>query len=56
MSRLEKARDAVLAQPLRSACELELLSADEGRSEVCFAVNDFTANPWAPCTAASSTR
>ena len=45
MSRLEEVRDSVLAHPLHSACQLELLSAGEGRSEVRFAVNDFTANP-----------
>jgi len=45
MSRLEEVRDSVLAHPLHRACELELLSAGEGRSEVRFTVNEFTTNP-----------
>lgn len=45
MSRLEEVRDDVLAHPLHRACELALTSAGDGRSEVRFAVNDFTANP-----------
>ncbi len=45
MSRLEEVRESVLAHPLHRACELELLHAEDGRSEVRFAVNDFTANP-----------
>ncbi len=45
MSRLDVARDEVLAHPLHRACELELLHAGEGTSELRFQVNDFTANP-----------
>ena len=45
MSRLEEVRDDVLAHPLHRDCELALTSAGDGRSEVRFAVNDFTANP-----------
>ena len=45
MSRLDVARDEVLAHPLHRACELELLHAGEGTSELRFQVNDFTTNP-----------
>ena len=45
MSRLDVARDEVLAHPLHRACELELIQAGEGTSELRFQVNDFTTNP-----------
>ncbi len=45
MSRLDVVRDDVLAHPLHRACELELLHAAEGSSELRFQVNDFTASP-----------
>ncbi|MGH8493049.1 MAG: PaaI family thioesterase [Moraxellaceae bacterium] len=34
----------IMATPLHQACGLELLSSDEGRSEIRFAVNDFSHN------------
>ncbi|MGB1465831.1 MAG: PaaI family thioesterase [Alcanivorax nanhaiticus] len=45
MSRFDVTRDAVLAHPLHRACELELLHAGEGTSELRFQVNDFTSSP-----------
>lgn len=45
MSRLDVTRDEVLAHPLHQACELELMQAGDGTSELRFQVNDFTANP-----------
>lgn len=36
--------DAIQANPLHKACELEVLRASGGTSEVRFRVNDFTAN------------
>ncbi len=42
---LNQMKDDVLAHPLHQACELELISAADGRSEVRFPVNDFTTNP-----------
>ena len=45
MSRLEQVRDGVLNHALHRACELSLKHSADGRAEVSFAVNDFTANP-----------
>lgn len=45
MSRLEQVHNGVLSHPLHQACELELRHSVDGRAEVCFKVNDFTANP-----------
>lgn len=45
MSRLEQVRDGVLNHAFHRACELSLKHSANGRAEVSFAVNDFTANP-----------
>ena len=45
MSHIDQIKDDILAHPLHRACELELVSAVDGRSEVRFPVNDFTTNP-----------
>ena len=45
MNHIEQIKDDILAHPLHRACELELVSAVDGRSEVRFPVNDFTTNP-----------
>lgn len=42
---LERVRGVVEAQPLHRAAGLEIVSAAEGRCEIRYAVNDFTANP-----------
>jgi uncharacterized protein (TIGR00369 family) len=36
--------DAILAAPLHRACELAVVRAVDGQSELLFQVNDFTAN------------
>jgi len=45
VNHIEQIKDDILAHPLHRACELELVSAVDGRSEVRFPVNDFTTNP-----------
>ncbi|MFN3712299.1 MAG: PaaI family thioesterase [Alcanivoracaceae bacterium] len=45
MSRLELVRDGVLGHPFHRACELALDHSADGRAEIRFAVNAFTANP-----------
>mgnify|MGYP005751063595 FL=1 len=45
MSRLEQVREGVLNHAFHRACELSLEHSAEGRAEIRFAVNDFTANP-----------
>ncbi|MEE4249527.1 MAG: PaaI family thioesterase [Alcanivoracaceae bacterium] len=45
MSRLQQVREGVLNHPLHRACDLELVHSADGRAEVRFAVNDFSANP-----------
>lgn len=45
MNHIDQIKDGILAHPLHRACELELVSAVDGRSEVRFPVNDFTTNP-----------
>jgi uncharacterized protein (TIGR00369 family) len=45
MSRLELVRDGVLNHPFHRACELSLGHSADGRAEIRFAVNAFTANP-----------
>lgn len=42
--RRQQAADLILAQPLHRACELDILSWAEGRSEIRIAVNDFSSN------------
>lgn len=42
---LERELPGVLAQSLHVAAELEVVSVGEGRAEVCYRVNDATANP-----------
>jgi uncharacterized protein (TIGR00369 family) len=38
------ATERILAHPLHRACGLEVLASADGRSEITFAVNDFTGN------------
>ncbi|MDX1804339.1 MAG: PaaI family thioesterase [Alcanivorax sp.] len=45
MSHFDQVVAEVLAQPFHRACELALLEAGDGRSEIGFAVNEFTRNP-----------
>jgi uncharacterized protein (TIGR00369 family) len=45
MSRLEQVRDGVLKHAFHQACELVLNHSADGRAEISFAVNEFTANP-----------
>ncbi len=44
-NQMENLYKAVLEQPLHRACELELVSSENGRAEVRFRVNEFTGNP-----------
>lgn len=41
---LERVRDAVLDTPLHRAAGLEIRAAADGRAEICYPVNDMTAN------------
>ena len=45
MSHIDQIKNDILAHPLHRACELELVSAVDGRSEVRFPVHDFTPTP-----------
>ena len=45
MQTLEQITETVLAHPLHSACELDLVEAGNGAAVLTFAVNDFSTNP-----------